>query len=83
MAPIHLQPLLEIYCFPMAKDCPHMAHAPMAVDTLIELGLVEHRAFDGEAQEGHHTLRITDKGRAFVMAVLETPLPEQRWIVPR
>ena len=45
MAPIYLQPLLEIYCYPATGSCPHLAHAvgnlTLTIEELTNRGLIE------------------------------------------
>lgn len=82
LAPVHLFPLLEIYCSPARESCPHLTRGSGNVPALLELhklGLVEElRQAPGE----DHGWRITEKGQAYVGALLRVPLPVQIWSIP-
>jgi hypothetical protein len=83
VAPIHLLPLIEIYCSPAAENCPHVKIVQGSfrpIEELMDMGLIEvsEEPHDGE----YHGLQVTDKGRAYVDAVTSVPLPVQKWTVP-
>jgi hypothetical protein len=81
LAPIHLAPLLEIYCSPATKNCPHLAALESRSDTLRELrdlGLIEIR--DHAVEHWCHGLEVTEKGRVYIEALLRLPLPVQKWV---
>lgn len=87
LAPMQLKPLLEIYCSPDISQCPHLhrlfgSDPCDVVDELTELGLIEHRAKERPVNYNPHGYECTQKGRAYVEMLLQTPMPVQRWIAP-
>lgn len=82
LAPIHLFPLLEIYCSPATVSCPHLSRptgSRKPLEDLQEWGLVER--VPHEVEKWCHGWRITARGTAYVDALLRTPLPTQVWQV--
>lgn len=83
MAPIHLLPLIEIYCSPAQVSCPHVkSHVGelRPIDDLIAMGLIE--VGDDDSQDSHGYV-VTEKGSVYVEAVLATPMPVKTWTVVR
>lgn len=81
MAPIHLERLLEIYCSHAKESCPHVVEQTGTCMPLKELLDWEFIAEDPIAAEDDHGYQITQKGKVYVEAVLNTPFPE--WAVIR
>ena len=83
LAPIHLKPLLEIYCSPAMQNCPHLAALQSGGDTLKELramGLIE--VPERVVEKWCHGIEVTERGRVYIEALLSVPLPVQVWQVP-
>lgn len=84
LAPVHLLPLIEVYCSAAAQNCPHVKERQGSFQPLKELqqmGLIEREGIkyiDGD----DHGWRVTEKGRVYVDAILSTPLPVHCWTVP-
>lgn len=81
MAPIHLQPLLEIYCFPREQERLH-ANKRSAVDGIDVLDSLANEGYIHYPAEGENIAQITDKGLVFITAVLNTPEPVKTWTIP-
>lgn len=84
MAPIHVIRLFEIYCYPTKQSCPHvMRHEGVCtpMKDLQDLGMID---IDSETRlgAGYHGWKITEKGVAYVQAMMRVPLPEMVWVVP-
>lgn len=84
MSPCYFDVLMHYYVSPEehpSLNTPEPAPSYIdAVEYLIDHGLLCERAKDDREFGG--TYRATDRGTAYVIAALSTPLPEQRWIVP-
>lgn len=76
MAPLHLIPLLEIYCRPDLKDRVHAVQNPSALDDLLRWAYIDYP--DNEV-----VARITDKGMCFVDAVMSVTEPVQTWAITK
>lgn len=81
LAPIHIKPLLEIHCFPLAKDQHYVTKE--VVMELFEMGLIEKYPTDGERAEGYSDYKTTEKGDVYIRAIENVPLPIQKWSVVR
>lgn len=86
MTPFELNILLHYYC--RADDWRNGDHNKLAKDTIgrfLDLDLVKHSNFHIERfDDGSLRARyaLTDRGKAYVHALMNVPLPEQIWIVP-
>lgn len=78
LAPIHIQPLLEIHVFPRTEDHSHVTK--QAVMDLFEMGLIEKLPPDEERAEGDSDYCTTDKGRVYIEAIENVELPIQKWV---
>ena len=67
--PLTIITLMEVYS-------QGKIHSRAAFEALKNSGLVEER-------EGDIPVRATEMGQAFIQMLLDTPLPEKRWIDPR
>ena len=79
MAPIHLSRLLEIYTSHANETCPHVVGSTgtcVPLTELTEWGFIEEDPIAGPDDHGY---QITDKGKVYVEAVLDTPFPQ--WAV--
>lgn len=78
MAPIHLIPLLEIYCSPLLKDRLHAEQNPAALDDLDVWGYIHY----AEGEDGpENAVQLTDKGMCFVEAIMSVPEPTPTWAI--
>lgn len=91
MAPIYLFPLIEIYCSPAVESCPHFARIldnngvsgmikvlqVLRNDELIER---DPREPPEDGVERHGWV-VTEKGKVYVNALQEVPLPVKEWSV--
>jgi hypothetical protein len=86
LAPIHLKPLLEIYCSPALGECPHLDRLKVKspLDELRLMGLIEidPRAAPSDLPYEPHGWVTTAKGRAYIEALLHMPLPVAQWVIP-
>jgi len=73
ITPNHLEVLIHCYCSPAVHE---RAYAP-AVKEAIEFFLSRQMI---EAQGEYY--KTTDKGEAWLDALLEVPLPVRKWIIP-
>lgn len=82
MTPLELQ--IVIHYYGCADDFRGGDFSPPAVreaiDWMTRAGLLRKRG-DGD-DPGESTYLIDARGRAYVEALCQTPLPEQRWVVP-
>lgn len=46
------------------------------------LGLLQAVAPDERLDGDYRTYRLTERGRVYLDALMDLPLPEQRWVVP-
>ncbi len=86
MTPMHLERLLEIFCSPAIVSCPHVVQPTGTCTPLEDLersGLIERdpRCPPPDHPEGHGWI-VTEKGTAYVEAVLMVELPVRKWAVP-
>ncbi len=86
LAPVHIMPLLELYCLVRSEDMPHckrlMTITPDLADDINGNkgeALVQHKT-KGSAEEC--IWELTERGRIYVEALIETALPEQVWMIP-
>lgn len=81
LAPIHIQPLLEIHCCPRVVDQPHVD--PQRLVDLFEMGLIEKARHRNEHKvaEGYSEYTTSEKGCVYVEALTRVPLPVQKWSV--
>jgi hypothetical protein len=88
LAPIHLKPLLEIYCSPSLDECPHLQRLKVMspIDELLAMGLIQcdPRVPPSDLPYPKHPWVVTDKGCAYVEALLQMPLPVAvtQWSIP-
>jgi hypothetical protein len=82
MSPLALKVLLHYYVTPLLfeKNSAHDLELE-AITEFIRQDLIKWRAA-GDVRDGHHALEITDRGRAYVEAILATPYPVIRWVIP-
>ncbi len=83
MSPYEIDLMLHFHTSPLKPD---VIDSLLLVDTLRRFqqdGLLQPRTMFRSNGEGDSDLEITDKGHAFVMAVLSVPLPRKTWIVER
>ncbi len=86
LAPIHIQPLLEIHCFPLEKD--HLYCNEKIYRTLREMGLITARGTivtetGGTSFDiGYSKWQTSDKGRIYIEALEAVPLPVKQWAIP-
>lgn len=80
MTPLELQIVIHYYV--RADDFPRGDFPAVreAIDWMTRAGLLRKRGDGDEA--GESTYLIDARGRAFVEALCQAPLPEQRWVVP-
>lgn len=82
LAPMHLERLLEIWCSRAPVSCPHLMRSTGNCTPLSDMkmwGLIEQ---ENVATDGDHGWRVTDKGAAYVEAMLSLPEPVQKWVMP-
>lgn len=70
-AACHLIALCQIY------GCPDLLDSQRSAEDLESMGLVE------KSSDTRPLYRVTEKGGAWLQMLLDTPLPEQRWVDPR
>ena len=77
LAPIHIKPLLEIHCFPRACD-QHYSTSRIE-DELMAMGLIELRK--GDVSSDYNMYTTSERGRVYIEAIEDVPLPVQIWAV--
>ena len=78
LAPVHIRPLLEIHCLPR-KDQQHHVSNRIIMD-LFELGLIEKCLREDESAEVYSEYTTSERGRVYVEALTNLPLPVQQWV---
>lgn len=79
MSPLQIKIVLHHYTTPAAWDGPRRVEDAPGFETLMKNGLLKVK----ECMEaGDSQYAITDKGTAYVHALLATPMPEQCWRLP-
>ncbi len=83
LAPIHIHPLLEIYALVNKADCYHANKSPnWAINDLVNEKLIEpDPRMPPFGSDEPHGWVITAKGKVFIEALLNTPMPVQVWRV--
>jgi len=82
LAPVHIQPLLEIHCLVYKKDCYYIgSNTCTAMVDLVKMGFIEPDPRISPAKAEPHGWQTTEKGRAWIEAMQRTPVPIQRWVV--
>jgi len=75
LAPIHIKPLLEVYCFPRDED-RHYCNQHI-YGQLLEMGLIE----EPKKLPGDHCIfQISERGRVHCEALTNVPLPVKQWV---
>ncbi len=80
MPPCYFRLLMHYYCSPEEHEDVVKGEFNGNVKWLLEQGLICER--DADDREYGGTYRATDRGTAYVVAALSTPLPVQRWVIP-
>lgn len=82
MSPLALKVLLHYYTTPLQFD-KNVAHdlEIEAIQGFIRDGLVTQR--DGAMPPEYDTYVITDRGTAYCEAIVNLPLPESIWVIPK
>ena len=86
MVPVQLEVMLHYYYSPV--DHPMVESNPPIWTTtrrwFLEAGLLEtYPEIKGKPQLNAPVYKITERGRAFVKALCDVPLPVQAWVTPR
>lgn len=86
MAPGHIQILLEVYCFPNWDQCVHLRHdvhgSNILTSNLITEGLIMGDPCCPPPAEAQRSgFIVTEKGRCYINALVNLPLPTQSWEV--
>ena len=83
MTPFELDILLHYYA--ICEDHPVVRNNPPiwkgTRDAFIETGLMEVR-LENDPHYQCCTYRLTERGNAYIEAVLSVPLPVQKWVMP-
>ena len=78
LAPRHLIPLMEIYCYPLESQ-HHYVRSDVTSE-LQRMGLIEGREED-EVKAGHCLWRTTERAQVYLEYIHNVPLPNKisRW----
>lgn len=78
MPPCYFRILMHYYVSPEEYEGVKSGHE--SVKWLLDNDLICER--DADDREFGGTYRATERGTAYVVAALSTPLPVQRWVIP-
>ena len=81
LVPIHIKPLLEIFCFPVEADRHYCNKRKRTYRELLALELIQERT-EGDTSDSCSIYEISEKGKVYCLALSQVPLPEQVWVVP-
>lgn len=82
LAPMLIQPLLEIYARVLRKDMPHTEQLGEAYFMiLVDEGLIQ-KTTRSDVDKDDLGLEITKRGEIYIEALIATRLPIKEWIVP-
>lgn len=78
MTPLEIGMLLHIY----ARADPLPLRSPVHHETLSQFMGDELITVRETCEEGRHPYDLTERGRCYVEALMNVPLPRQEWVVP-
>jgi hypothetical protein len=81
MTPLQIQMMLHYYALvgPYAGDDYRHANSPAVLSQRTELMVLGLLDTDGSRPSGYC---VTDRGRAYVLALCDMPLPVKTWVMP-
>ena len=72
LTPNELDVLIHYYVSPKPHDRFDAPAVKDAINDFIDSGVIE--------PQGHEHFRLTEKGQAWLKAILDTPIPKQQWV---
>lgn len=85
LAPIYIQPLIELHCSP-AKENHHYFERKRGLNVksdLVEWGLIELKnAMEASQDYIPSEYQLTERGTFYVLALTNLPLPQTKWFIP-
>lgn len=86
MSPVMIRALLEIHALPRKTDHSDAVNGSTTTE-LLNLGLIEDMrvdSSDGEVVLGEDDTpyNTTSKGKCYINALINLPIPEQVWVIP-
>ena len=79
LAPMHIQPLLEIYSRVLLRDMPNVNNR--IIDQLLGMELIQKKEVIEGPDRTVCEYELTDRGEVYIHALLDVPLPTKQWII--